>query len=273
MTYSAVPRPAIDTALVAQLEAAHEWAVHNFVISVQERRPALQADAISIAGGRALYVGPSPFSFAVNLGIGRPVTPRDLDQVEHFYAQHGVPTKVDVTPATHRSLSQLIQERGYRVADLTAVLVLDAQNADIAPPAPEIQLRWARAEDCDLWVDTVAHNFFVTEPGRDRRNNIACVFHAPHALNVIAMIDGKVAGVAGCMIPHNGGMAIVYASCTVLEYRRKGVHREMLRLRVNAARAAGCDAIMATALPGSDSERNLVRCGFDTCYVKTTWAK
>jgi GNAT superfamily N-acetyltransferase len=273
LKYSAVPQPAVDLALAARLEAAHAWAVSNYVRSLQERRRELGADAIPVAGGQAFYAGPSPFSFAVNVGIGRVVTSEEVDRVEAFYFKRGAPAKIDVTPATHSSIAAILRDRGYRMEGHTSVLMLEVGNEDFRHAAPEVILRWATDADCDQWVDTVAQTFFVTDPGEERRRNIACVFHAPHALNVIAKVNDRLAGVAGCMIPHGGGMAVLYASCTLPEFRRMGIHREMLRLRIAAARGAGCDSILATALPGSDSERNLERWGFEACYVKTTWAK
>jgi GNAT superfamily N-acetyltransferase len=208
----------------------------------------------------------------VSLGISRAVTQADLDLVERFYGSRRVATKVDITPTTDPTLSRITHERGYHVADLTSVLLLQVRDAAIEP-APDVLVRWARPEDCEVWVDTIAQNFYVSDPGKARRKSIACVFHAPHALNVIAMVNGEVAGVAGMMVPHGGGIAVIYGSCTFPQFRRMGVHREMLRLRVETARSAGCSAVMATALPGSDSERNLTRCGFELCYVKTSWAK
>jgi GNAT superfamily N-acetyltransferase len=273
LKYSAVPQRAVDIALAAKLEQAHAWAVENYVRSLQERRPELGAGAIAVAGGQAFYAGPSPFSFAVNVGIGRAVTSEELDRIEAFYLEHSAPVQVDVTPATHPSVTAILRDRGYRMEGHTSVLMLDVGNEDFRHAAPEVILRWAAEADCDRWVDTVAQTFYVSEPGEERRRNIACVFHAPHALNVMASVNDRLAGVAGCMIPHDGSMAVLYASCTLPEFRRMGIHREMLRLRIAAAAGAGCGSVLATALPGSDSERNLERCGFEACYVKTTWAK
>jgi Acetyltransferase (GNAT) family len=265
--------PAFDRGLVARLETAHAWAVNNYVECLKQRRPQAGATALRVADGRAFFAGLSPFSFAVGLGLCGPLTAAALDEVEAFYAERGVACKVDVTPATDQSVTELLKDREYRIADLTSVLSLATDDFDFGPVAPEIELRWAGDDDCDLWVDTIARNFYVTDPGAERRLNMACVFHACHALNVIATVAGELAGVAGCMVPHGGGMAMIYGSCTVAEFRRLGVHREMLRVRVETARAAGCDSVVATALPGSDSERNLERCGFRSWYVKTSWAK
>lgn len=265
--------PALDRTFVRGLESAHEWAVLNYVESLNRRRPELNVGSMLIGGGRAFYAGPSAFSFAVNVGMDCPVTPAQLDSVEHFYAARGLPCKLDITLCTDSSVSDLTSARKYRVADLTSVLSLAIGEDSFGERDSDIGLRWAGPDDCALWVDMVARNFYVSDPGEERRKNIACMFHAPHALNVIATVAGEVAGVSSIMLPHDGGRAVIYGSCTAPEFRRLGVHREMLRLRVETARAAGCDTILATALPGSDSERNLVRCGFQCCYVKTTWAK
>jgi ribosomal protein S18 acetylase RimI-like enzyme len=274
LKYSAVPQPGLDRALAARLEAAHGWVVENYVSELRERRPEVGAAALSVAGGNAFFAGESPFSFAVNVGMNGAVSGGELDLIEEFYASRGVPVRVDITPATDASLMRLAQERDYRVSDVTSVLAIATADADFGPQANGIALRWAHAEDCEVWVETIARNLYVSDPGEKRRRNMACMFHAPCALNLIAEMDGQVAGVAGCQIPHHAkGLAAIYGSCTVPEFRRLGVHGEMLRLRVETARAAGCDMVMATALPGSDSERNLERCGFEVCYVKKTWVK
>ena len=273
MNHAFAVEPALDRALVSRLEKAHEWTVLNYIDCLQSRRPGVSAAALPIAGGQAFYAGPSPFSFAVGIGINRAIAADELDTLEAFYAAHAVPCKLDVTPYTNASVSELITEREYRVADLTSVLSLTADGGSFGPRVGEVELRWAGADDCDMWVDTIARNFYVSDPGEERRKNMECMFHAAHALNVIATVKGELAGVASMMVPHDGGMAVIYGSCTTPAFRRLGVHREMLRLRVQTARAAGCDSVLATALPGSDSERNLERCGFRCWYVKTTWAK
>jgi GNAT superfamily N-acetyltransferase len=227
---------------------------------------------MEVSSGRAFYTGPSPYSIAVGLGFAGAVTPVELDRIEQFYRERGVPAKVDITPATHGSLVMQAQARGYRIAEVTSVLMRDVDE-HFGGASPEIELRWARPVECQLWVDMLARHFFASEPGGERRRNMECMFHAPHALNVIATVGDQLAGVAGCMLPPDGGVAVIYGSCTLPELRGRGVHREMLRLRVDTARAAGCGVVMATALPGSDSERNLERCGFEICYVKNTWTK
>ena len=47
-------------------------------------------------------------------------------------------------------------------------------------------------------------------------------------------------------------------------------HRELIAARVNEALAQGCDLATASTLPGSGSQRNYERMGFEVVYTRVT---
>ena len=66
------------------------------------------------------------------------------------------------------------------------------------------------------------------------------------------------------------GLATLFADSTIALYRRCGLHRELIAARLNEALAQGCDLVTAATLPGSGSQRNYERMGFEVAYTRVT---
>jgi hypothetical protein len=66
------------------------------------------------------------------------------------------------------------------------------------------------------------------------------------------------------------GLATLFADGTIAAFRRVGLHRELITARLNEAIAQGCDLATASTLPGSGSQRNYERLGFEVVYTKIT---
>jgi GNAT superfamily N-acetyltransferase len=267
-------QPKADGALASRLEATHGWCIAQYAASLQRLRPTVGASVLPVAGGLAIYTGPSPFSFTVGIGMGGPVSTDELDRIEQFFQSRQHAVRIDVTPFTHPSLLQMLRDRGYRRSEFTSVLVFDlAGELSSTPPPANCAIRWAEANECDAWIDVVSHCFFVANPGPERRANMAALFHVPGSLNTFATVNDALVGVAGGMTHPDGEIIALFGSATLPQFRRRGIHRAMLDFRLSHARARGCKLALITATPGSTSERNLMRHGFVECYEKVTYAK
>jgi GNAT superfamily N-acetyltransferase len=89
------------------------------------------------------------------------------------------------------------------------------------------------------------------------------------SLCFLAEIDG-VPGAAGGLCIHEG-VALFAGSTTIPELRRRGLQTALLHERMRYAFDHGCDLAMMAALPGSDSQRNAERKGFQIAYTRTKW--
>ncbi len=271
--------------LAYAIESAHGWCIGEYAFSVARRRPGCGAGVLPVNTGRCICTSSGPFNFAVGLAMGKPITMDEFCQVDHFFRSRDLLPRIDVTPYTDPSLLALLQQRDYIPSEFTSTLCFD-----LSQPLPEIALpknivlRWADPSDCDVWVETVAKCFFVTDPGPDRRDNLAALFSVPNSLNVIAEDEGQngtqtsvgtglcpVAAVSSGMIPDDLTMPTIFASAVLPAYRNRGIHAAMLRLRLDRLRVAGCKTVAVSATPGSASERNLIRYGFVPCYEKITY--
>jgi GNAT superfamily N-acetyltransferase len=82
---------------------------------------------------------------------------------------------------------------------------------------------------------------------------------------LLAALDGEPAGAASLWV--HEGVATLGGMTTVPAARGRGVQGALVRHRLAAATAAGCDLALVTAAPGSVSERNLLRAGFVVLYT------
>ena len=94
------------------------------------------------------------------------------------------------------------------------------------------------------------------------------LFRMPGAICYLASVDGETA--AGAALTIRGGLATLCADGTIARFRRRGLQSEIIAARLNEAAAQGCDLATASTLPGSQSQRNYERLGFQVAYTKVT---
>ena len=86
-----------------------------------------------------------------------------------------------------------------------------------------------------------------------------------------ALRDGVLAGGAGLRIAD--GVAQLAGAATAPAHRRHGVQTALLSARLADAAAAGCDVAVIVTQPGSKSQQNAQRRGFDLLYTRAVLVK
>ena len=94
------------------------------------------------------------------------------------------------------------------------------------------------------------------------------LFHAPGVICYLASVEGEIAG--GAALAIREGLATLCADGIIPAFRRRGLQSELIAARLNEAAAQGCDLATASTLPGSQSQRNYERLGFQVAYTKLT---
>ena len=82
----------------------------------------------------------------------------------------------------------------------------------------------------------------------------------------LALVDGVPAGGGSMRIAD--GVAQMTGAATAPRYRRRGVQTALLQARLNDAARQGCDIAVVTTQPGSKSQQNVQRRGFDLLYTR-----
>jgi len=95
---------------------------------------------------------------------------------------------------------------------------------------------------------------------------VAGFAEAGSPFNKVARLDGAIAG--GAALRVTGRIAQFSGAATVPAHRRRGVQSALLAARLADAAAAGCDIAVVTTAPGTKSQQNAQRCGFDLLYTR-----
>jgi hypothetical protein len=225
----------------------------------------------SVAGGFLTFCGPaSPLTHAVGVGMLGAVSTEEFEEIEDFFTSRDAPVAIDVTPHTHVSVREMVTERGYRISDFSNVLVR-AVRADEPPPEcpSRARVRTAAVAESDLYARTVVSGFLSRQDLNDEELVVGKIlFGMPHAKPLIAEVDGEIAG--GCGVSIRNQLASCFGDSTLPVFRGRGVHTAMICARIIQAIEAGCDLMTAGTQPGSQSQRNYQRLGFNVAYSKVT---
>ena len=263
-----------DKALSQKLERTEARANADFV----ETRAALQPDSgavwIEVGGTCAMFDGvESPLTQTFGLGVFEETTPQHLDTIESFFAERGAPVFHEVSPMADQSILSLLGERGYRPIELTSVMYRSIKGERIAKSVAGggISTRLIGEADADLWAQTAARGW-ATE--HESLGDFMLAFGKVAARTkggspFLAEIDGEPVAAAGFSIYDD--VCILAGAATVPEARNRGAQNALLAARLRYAREQGCSLAMMCALPGSQSQKNAQKNGFDIAYTRIKW--
>ena len=269
-----------DTALARRIERAETGLITDTSRATQART-GTEGFLIPIAGGMASFAEPdSPFNKVVGLGFDGVPIAAELDVIEKAFADRGAPTQVELAHLAESAIGELLSDRGYRLESFENVLglALDGDQERVTPPG--IEVRRSTADELDAWIAVVAdastyqdtqglpwHDEFP----REAIENAERDFAAAGGVRYAAFRDGVLAGGADFRITE--GIAQLAGAATAPAHRRHGVQSALVAARLADAHAAGCDVGVIITQPGSKSQENAQRRGFDLLYTRATLVK
>jgi GNAT superfamily N-acetyltransferase len=264
----------IDGSTARQLEMCHAWRGIHYVRAKAQLHPESGVRIEIACGGQAIYAGPdSPLNRVIGLGFERPVTLSDMECIEAFYESKKAIPRIDVCPLADRSIIDVFTQSNYDIEAFQNVLIhpLDDSLAFFQPPK-NIDIRQATPEDASQWILTTAQGFEgVEEPSQETLDVLAPNFYSDAGYCLFAFLEGKPAGGGGMYI--HEGIAELGGASTRHPYRRRGIQTTLLQARMKLAREMNCYLVMVLTDPGSNSQRNLERIGFQLAYTKLIMIK
>lgn len=219
-----------------------------------------------IGGGMAAFAGAdSPFSQAY--GIVKPVGASDVATITAFYETRGATPLVFVLPSSDASLAFELAAAGYAPHEYENVLASDSFDAHAV-----YDERIGIASDLEAWAVASAQAFTGRESLGPADLAIARVIaFSDGVYPTQAHVDATIAATAAMDI--RDACAALFAGSTTPAFRGRGWQTAMIRDRIARARDGGARLMRATARPTSTSERNFIRCGFQTLYTRTLWQR
>lgn len=274
----------IDRTLSQKLERTEARANADFVDTRARLDPECGATWIEVAGTYAMFDGvSSPLTQTFGLGIFEDTTPDQLEEIEGFFSERGADVFHEVSPLADPSLMDLLARRGYRPVEMTSVMFLsiadlgfgisDLAESELhqAEPAPRISARRATVEEADLWAETAASGWSTEHESLAEFmlafGKIAARTQGGYPF--LAELKDRPIAAGGFQIYED--VCILAGASTVPGARRQGAQNALLDARLRFGKAQGCRLAMMCALPGSQSQKNAQKNGFQIAYTRTKW--
>jgi GNAT superfamily N-acetyltransferase len=270
-----------DVVLARRVEAA-ECRLSVEIAAAVRARPGTDVVSMPIGGGAAVFTGlGAPINKVIGIGFAGPVATSDLDAIEQAFAARQCPVQVELSTLADPSVGRLLTERGYRLVAFENVLGL-RPDAGVTPATPpDLTVERLAPNDGEVWFEVVIEGFShpdgSTGPSHEQfeREALRQIYEdfvrSPAYRRYLCWSQGTPAGGAGMRL--DSGIAQLAGAATLPAFRRRGVQAALLRFRLLEAIAEGCDLAVVTTAPGSKSQHNAQRQGFELLYPRAILVK
>lgn len=257
--------------LAARIEQAEAALTSGVVRAVASERRLL----LDVAGGVAAWARPgSPMNKAIGIGFVGPVTARDAASIADLFASRGEAARVEISTLVDPEAFAELHRAGFALRGFEHVLGRSLEDLE---PQSDSSIAVQRLEPRQDPVFTrIAVDGFLRPDGSTSGDEefpravleevMTDLTGAPGMRGYLARIDGVAVGIASCRL--EDGIAQLCGATTLPEYRRRGVQRALLAARLADARSAGCELAVVTTAPGSTSQANVQRQGFELLYAR-----
>jgi GNAT superfamily N-acetyltransferase len=269
-----------DTALAGRIERA-EVKLVVLCNEAARRRAGTAGFVIPVAGGAASFAGEgSPYNKVAGLGFGGVPEAAALDEIEQAFAAHAALVQVELAHLADPAILAVLAARGYRLESFENVLGRALTDGPERVMPPGIDVRLSTGDESEAWLDAVAegsvhpdpqgvpwHEEFSREAIIEAERDSAAAGDVRYA----ALREGGIVG--GATMRMAEGVAQLTGAATMPAHRRRGVQTALLSARLADAAAAGCDVAVIITQPGSKSQQNAQRRGFDLLYTRAVLVK
>lgn len=264
-----------DLDLAARIERAEAQLLLDACANVAHRLDGVLATPV--CGGVAAYteVG-SPLNKVCGLGFTAAFDEQAFEAIELEHAGRGAAVQVELATLADPKVAQWLTKRGYELVGVENVLgrSLTPFTASAAPS--DIRIVHSQAHEIDAWLDILVTGFATPDTqgvaahqefGRDVLERVIRDFaQAERVVRYCATIDGRPAG--GGTMRMFDGIAQLCGASTLPALRRRGVQSALLDRRLADAARNGCSVAVVTTQPGSKSQQNVQRRGFELLYAR-----
>ena len=263
-----------DKTLSIKLERAEALVNADLVETRARLEPASGAEWIEVAGTYAMFDDvDSPCTQTFGLGMFDEITDAELSRIEGFFVDLGAPVFHEVSPMADPLLLPLLNSRGYQPVEFTSVMFtsLDRPANVRGRVNPEITTRVIEADEVALWARTSADGWATEGEGLgDFMLGFASIgARCKTAFPYLAELNGRPISTGTLFIQDD--VAFLAGASTIPDGRNKGAQTALLGARLRFAAEQGCQLAVMGASPGSQSQINAQRNGFNIAYTRTKW--
>lgn len=271
-----------DAALAARIDRAEARMCAEFARLVGARSPGARVIAMPLAGGLAVYAGPgAPMNKVIGLGLGDPLDAGALAEVEAEWESRHEPVRVELSTLDDGAAARLLTARGYRLLGFENLLgrrVADVEEGDASIPGTDIVT--IGDDELERWIRITLDAFAEPDAGplpteSHPQDELAAVFRDLSRMAGVTRYLARVGGeaVAAASMRIDGRLGQLTGAATLAPFRRRGLQTALTARRLADASRAGCDLAVVTTNPGSKSQENAQRHGFELLYARAILVK
>ena len=271
-----------DATLAARIDRAESRLTSDAAEAIRDAGLQKRVVIIPIAGGKAVYAGPSaPMNKLIGLGFDGALDLSVLAEVEREWRDRAEPVRVELSILAHPTIGEVLTGRGYRLHGFENVLGRSLKDLEPAKSNPELTVEVSQANDDATLIDIAVTSFLELDGtgsgpddsmSREEMTRILSDFMVvPGYVRYLGRIDGQAVGEAAMRL--DGGLAQIAGAGTLPAFRGRGMQKALLSRRLADAQAAGCDMAVVTTAPGSRSQDNVMRRGFELLYTRAVLVK
>ncbi|GAF12601.1 acetyltransferase [Bacillus sp. JCM 19046] len=193
-----------------------------------------------------------------------------LDDLIHFYQISKLKPQFELNPAfTSPDLFRALMRNNYCQTRFHTVLYGTTEWENMRNE-PALTIRSVKAQEMDLYADIYLKSFKLPielKQGVAQHNQV--LLDDPRWSFYIAEWDGQPAAVASLFVEEK--MAVLAAAATLPSFRQRGIHQQLVNIRMKEAEARGTAIISGQANFGSISQTNMEKSGMKIAYTKGIW--
>ncbi len=239
-----------------------------------------------IAGGVAVYAGEQcPFNKIAGLGFAGDVEESQLEEIENAFAAVGSPVQAELSCLADPAVGAMLTRRGYQLLNFENLLGCRLPTQATTPEVPSqgdsITVAESGDENLEDWIDLIITGFLAPDtqgvqshesfPREILERTIRGMTSMEKFTRFVASRGDQHAGAGSMRI--TDGIAQFCGAATLPEHRRQGIQSRLLSHRLTAAARAGCDLAIMTTQPGSKSQENVQKHGFELIYTRAILVK
>lgn len=256
-----MPRVLVTKDLAEQMESCIKETHIEYTKSYK------QGCSLPIGGGVACFSGFDSY-FSQVIGWGFRTKPAqfqaEIETIESFYHALKHPrVDIELSPYVGNALICFLSERGYRLSEVNNVSVLDLSwYKTKAIAIRELTLRAIKSADVDQWAMGVAQGFGYPEAEEQ------FIYYAKAiGCTAFGVYEGEKL-VAGGSVALHGNVCDLGVTSTLPAYRSQGLQKKLLLARLNHAKKEGVRWASVTTEPGTLSDLNVQKTGFQCAYSR-----
>jgi ribosomal protein S18 acetylase RimI-like enzyme len=271
-----------DATLAARIDRAESRLTSGAAEAIRDAGLQKRVVIMPIAGGTAVYAGPAaPMNKLIGLGFDGPLDLSVLNEVEREWRDRAEPVRVELSILAHPAIGETLTEHGYRLHGFENVLGRSLKTLEPVESKPELTVEVVEESEAATFMDIALTSFLEldgTGSGPDdsmSREEMARLLSdfmiVPGFVRYLGRINGQPVGEAAMRLDE--GLAQICGAGTLPAFRGRGMQKALLARRLADAQAAGCDFAVVTTAPGSRSQENVMRRGFELLYTRAVLVK